>query len=510
MTGFRRRNDAPDGGEREGVTPTLDILIIGAGFSGICAGIKLLERGRTNFRLFEKSRTAGGTWWENRYPGAACDVPSHFYCFSFNPNPDWSRVYSPQAEIKAYIDSCVQKYGLASHIEFGAKVVELRLDSTDGKWIATFADGRRMRALHVINGSGGLHLPLIPEIKGRDRFCGVSMHTARWDSSVDMTDKRVAVIGSAASAVQAVPEIAKLAKKVTVFQRTPNYIAPRNDRAYTDREKRRFSRWPAFAKAYRWMIMVRMEFVFFRIIRRGSWFGRLAAWRVNRHMRASVNDTSLHDKLTPDYAIGCKRILISDNFFAALNRANVELIAVGIESVESAGVRGKDGRLHEADVIVYATGFDIGRHIRSIRITGAKGVSLETQWKDGAEAYNGSCVAGFPNYYLVTGPNTGVGTTSVIHMIEQEIAYILKLIDAAGSERLLSVKPSAQAAYNAQVDADLERTVWLSGCRSWYIDASGRVSTLYPKNGRAFQRQLRNVRLTDFDMTERPGAQVTG
>ena len=510
MAGSHRRNDAPDGGRPENVAATLDVLIIGAGFSGICAGIKLLERGSTSFRLFEKSRAVGGTWWENRYPGAACDVPSHFYCFSFNPNPNWSRVYSPQAEIKAYIDSCVDKYGLAPYIELGTKVVELRLDDTDGKWVATFADGRRIRALHVINGSGGLHQPLIPLIKGRDTFAGISMHTARWDASVDMAGKRVAVIGSAASAVQAVPEIARIAKSVVVFQRTPNYIAPRNDRAYTDREKRRFSRWPAFAKAYRWMIMARMELVLFRIVRRESWFGRLAAWWVNRHMRNSVNDASLHDKLTPDYAIGCKRILISDDFFAALNRDNVDLLTVGIDAIEATGIRGKDGRLHETDIIVYATGFDIGGHIRSIRVIGANGVSLESQWKDGARAYNGSCIAGFPNYYLVTGPNTGVGTTSVIHMIEQEIAYILKLLDVAGSQRLVSVTPAAQAAYNARIDADLERTVWLSGCRSWYIDANGRVSTLYPKNGWAFKRQLRKLRPADFEVLQRPGVDVTG
>ena len=466
-------------------------------------GIKLLEKGIKNFRIFEKSDDVGGTWYENTYPGAACDVPSHFYCFSFYPNPNWSRVYSPQAEIRAYIQACVEEYGLEPYIEVGAKVVELRLDEATGLWAASFEGSRRLYARHVINGSGGLHLPSVPDFPGRDSFAGASMHTARWDHSVDMTGKKVAVIGSAASAIQVIPELAKIAERVTVFQRTPNYIVPRNDRAYTEREKRRFARWPWFARLYRWMIRMRMEILLFPIIKRNSRRGRVVARKVNQHMRDSVHDVTLHDKLTPDYAMGCKRILLSDNFFDALNRDNVDLVTAGIDRIEPAGLRTRAGVLHSVEVIVYATGFDIDAHIRSIRTIGEHGVALDVAWNDGAKAYNGACVAGFPNYFMVTGPNTGVGTTSVIYMIEQEVRYIMELMDAAGADRLIGVKPEAQDEYNRQVDADMQDTVWLSGCKSWYIGKSGRISTLYPKNGLAFKRQLRKVRLEDFDVRSR-------
>lgn len=506
MSGFDLQSKRTCGGEPTGAPAPLDVLVIGAGFSGICAGIKLLESGKTNFRIFEKSPGIGGTWWENTYPGAACDVPSHFYCFSFHPNPNWSRVYSPQAEIKAYLEDCVQTFGLVPFIEHGATVVGLQLDCANGHWVVSCADGRQVRALHVINGSGTLHLPSMPDIKGRDSFAGVSMHTARWNHSIELAGKRVAVVGSAASAIQIVPEIAKRAEVVTVFQRTPNYVVPRNDRHYSSRERQRFARRPVFASIYRWMIMMRMEFVLFQIVKRDSWIGRWAAKRAIRHMRGSVRDRSMHDKLTPDYAIGCKRILVSDNFFDALNRDNVELLTDAIDAIEPAGIRTKDGRSHAADIIVYATGFDIDRHIRSIAVVGEDGLSLDGQWENGAEAYNGSCVAGFPNYYMVTGPNTGVGTTSVVHMIEQEVRYILKLIELAGSSRLLSVRLSAQRAYNAEIDAALKKTVWLSGCSSWYLDADGRLTTLYPGNGRAFERRLRHVRIADFDVRLRPEA----
>ncbi len=482
---------------------TLDILVIGAGFSGLCAGIKLLEKGITGFRIVEKSHGIGGTWYENTYPGAACDVPSHFYCFSFNPNPRWSRLYSPQAEIKDYIESCVDKYQLAPYIVRGAKVIELRLDEEHGMWRASFEDGRRVLARHVINGCGGLHLPSIPDFNGRQTFAGVSMHTAQWDHSVDMSGKNIAVIGSAASAIQAIPELAKVAARVVVFQRTPNYIVPRNDRPYTEREKRRFARWPWFARLYRWFIRMRMELLLFPIIKRNSWRGRTAARKVLRHMRDAVRDPALHDKLTPDYAMGCKRILLSDDFFDALNRDNVSLVTAGIDRIEPDGILTRDGELHQADVIVYATGFDIDTHIRSIRIIGEHGVTLDEAWGKGANAYNGACLAGFPNYYMVTGPNTGVGTTSVVYMIEQEIGYIMTLIDAAGADRLIAVKRTAQDAYNREVDAGLRETVWLSGCKSWYISANGRISTLYPKSGLAFGRQLARVRYEDFHINER-------
>lgn len=477
----------------------LDVLVIGAGFSGVCVAIKLLQRGMENFRVFEKSAGIGGTWYDNTYPGATCDVPSHLYCYSFEPNPDWSRVYSPQTEIQQYLEHCVDKYGVRPFIENETRILELKLDENAGLWEAVLQDGRHIQARVIVNGAGGLHEPSVPQFPGQESFTGPAMHTARWDHAVDLKDKNVAVIGSAASAIQVVPEIAKVARHVALFQRTPNYIAPRKDRAYTAAEKRQFSKWPRLAALYRWLIFMRLELFLFPITKKGSWLGARGGKLVTRYMRSLVDDPELQEKLEPDYAMGCKRILISDEFYATLNRENVETVTDGIERVEAHGIRSTDGHLHKADVIVYATGFDIEKHMRAIRTTGQGGRLLADVWRDGPEAYRGACVAGFPNYFMVTGPNTGVATTSVVYMVEQQVDYIVKLIDAAGDARLIGVTPSAQDAYNADLQASLQQRVWASGCDSWYRRPDGKITTLYPHNARTFRRQVRHPRLADFE-----------
>jgi cation diffusion facilitator CzcD-associated flavoprotein CzcO len=484
----------------------LDVLIIGAGFSGVCTAIKLLEKGVTNFRIFEKSKGVGGTWWENSYPGAACDVPSHFYCYSFEPNPNWSRVYSPSAEIQGYLEHCVDKYGVRPYIQNEAKVTRLTLNRTTGLWDIEFADGKTISARHVVNAGGGLHRPSIPAFPGKDTFVGPAMHTACWDHSVDMAGKRIVVIGSAASAIQAIPELAKIAQNVTVFQRTPNFIVPRNDREYTDKEKARFAKWPWLTRLYRWFIFMRMELILFPITRENSRYGRRATKRIMRYMRETVEDESLHKVLEPDYVIGCKRILLSDDLYASLNRDNVDVVTSGIREIESNGVRSEDGRMHEADIIVYATGFDISAHMRSIDVVGVREETLASKWSDGQEAYNGSCIAGFPNYYMVTGPNTGVGTTSVVYMLEQSVAYILKLIEVAGNTHWLSVREEVLQAYNRDIHEQLSHTVWASGCMSWYLQPNGKNTTLYPGNARMFKRQLENLSMDDFELQPVPTA----
>jgi cation diffusion facilitator CzcD-associated flavoprotein CzcO len=480
----------------------LDILVIGSGFSGVCVGIKLLEQGISNFRIYEKSQGIGGTWYENTYPGAACDVPSHFYCYSFEPNPNWSRVYSPQAEIQQYIEHCVDKYALRPYIVHGAQVVEMRRDEQAGVWQVTFADGNSVTARHVINGGGGLHKPSIPDFPGRDRFAGAAMHTARWDHSVDLTGKRVGIIGSAASAIQVIPEAAKIAEQVIVFQRTPNYIAPRGDRDYTEKEKRRFARWPWLQRLYRWMIYKRMDLLLFPVTKKDSKRGRRLGGKIMQYMRASVKDPALHKCLEPDYAMGCKRILLSDDLWRAINRNNVDLVTDGIEGIESDGIRTSDGKLHEVDIIVHATGFDIAGHLKSLAIYGQDGRSLLDEWATEQEAYYGCCVEGFPNYWMVTGPNTGVATTSVVFMIEQMVPFILRMIAWGGRDKLVGVNRSAQDDYNKSLHAALAESVWASGCKSWYISDTGKIATLYPKNAAAFKRQLVRVKFDDFELTE--------
>ena len=478
-----------------------DVLVIGCGFAGICSGIKLREKGITNFRIVEKSNGVGGTWWDNTYPGAACDVPSHLYCYSFEPNPKWTRVYSSQPEIQRYLEHCVDKYGLRSHIDHGFKVLEILLDETSGFWHVNFENGQSLIARHVINGSGGLHRPSWPDIEGRECFAGPSAHTARWDSSIDLVGQRVAVIGSAASAIQLIPAIAAAAASVTVYQRTPNYVVPRNDRFYTEREKRCFASFPWLARLLRWFIFLRMDFLLYPITRQGSLYGKYATRKVHEYIRKSVNDKKLAEALIPDYVIGCKRILVSDDIYQTLNRDDVEVVTDPISCIEQRGIRTARGTLKEADVLIFATGYDIEAHMVSIRVRGIGGREMADDWKDGAEAYNGSCVAGYPNYYLVTGPNTGVGTTSVVFMIEQEIDYILKLIDAAGADRLIEVKRSAQQDYNARISEELAGSVWASGCKSWYRRADGKITVLYPGSARGFRRQLKRVDFDDFNMT---------
>jgi cation diffusion facilitator CzcD-associated flavoprotein CzcO len=478
----------------------LDVLVIGAGFSGICAGIKLLERGISNFRIYEKSQGIGGTWYDNSYPGAACDVPSHFYCYSFEPNPNWSRVYSPQAEIQTYIEHCADKYKIRPYIENGAKITEMRLDEARGIWQVTFANGEVVEARHIINGYGGLHKPSVPNFAGKDSFTGPTMHTAEWDHSVEFGNKRVAVIGSAASAIQIIPELTKIVEKLTIFQRTPNYIAPRGDRSYTAAEKQRFARWPLLQRLYRWFLYKRMDLILYPITKKGSKAGKIGREKVMQHMRASVKNPDLHELLEPNFEMGCKRILLSDDLFRSLNRDNTVLESNAIDQIEPTGVRCKDGTLHDVDIIVFATGFDIDGHMRSIDIYGSDGQSLVDTWVKGPEGYCGSCVAGFPNYWMVTGPNTGVGTTSVVYMIEQSIQFITRMIESAGTGNMISVKQSAQDEFNKGIQSALDKSVWASGCDSYYITETGKITTLYPHNAAAFRKQLHGAGIQDFDV----------
>jgi len=489
---------------------TLDALIIGAGFSGVCAAIKLLENGIRNFRVYEKSAGVGGTWYDNTYPGAACDVPSHFYCYSFEPNPNWSRIYSPQAEIQQYIEHCVDKYDVRPHLVHNSNLTSLVYIENAAVWEAVFEDGQRVRARHVISGAGGLHKPSIPDFPGRDSYAGVSMHTARWDHSVDLQGKNVAVIGSAASAIQVIPEAAKVASSVTVFQRTPNYIVPRGDRDYSDREKRRFARWPWFGRMYRWIIKTRMDVLLFPLIKKDSARGVKAASKINQHMRASVKDSDLQNKLEPDYALGCKRILLSDDLYAAFNRDNVEVVTDGIEAIDATGIATRSGNHYNADIIVYATGFDIEGHLKSLNIIGENGRSLNDTWENGSEAFNGTCVAGFPNYFMITGPNTGVATTSVVYMVEQSVDYIIRLIGLANSGQSIAVRKDVQDNYNEVLQAQMCDRVWVSGCKSWYLDENGRISTLYPNNAGAFKKQLRHINAADYVIHDAAGSAASG
>jgi cation diffusion facilitator CzcD-associated flavoprotein CzcO len=470
----------------------LDALVIGAGFSGVCAGIKLLENGTSNFAIYDKAEGIGGTWWANHYPGAACDVPSHLYCYSFEPNPKWSRLYSPQDEIQAYIEHCVDKYGLRSHLKLGRKLDSLIFDEANNVWRASFADGKIVLARFVINGSGGLHVPNIPNFEGARDFTGPRMHTAEWDDSFDPSGKNIAVIGSAASSIQAVPVLAKTAASLHLFQRTPNYIAPRNDFAYTDEQKKRFARFPWLTKLNRLKIFLGLEFFLYPIIKNEK-IRRKRGELVKKYIRMVVGNKEDQDALMPDYEMGCKRILISDNFLPSLNRENVNLVTAPIERITENSIVTSDGQTRPIDAIIYATGFDLEKHMYGIKLTGQGGMTLAEAWKDGAEGYRGVMVPGFPNYFTVTGPNTGVGTTSVVFMIEQTMSFIMRCLKQAGPNKMVSVTPEACADYNRNMQSSFDDTVWASGCQSWYRKADGRIETLYPYNARSFKKLMKSI-----------------
>lgn len=473
-------------------TGSLDVLIIGAGFAGIGAAIGLRERGILNFRVCEKAAGIGGTWWHNVYPGAACDVPSHFYCYSFEPNPDWSRLYAPQPEIRAYIDRCAEKYGVLPHIEFGREIVGLTFDDARALWSVAFSDGNTADARFVIDARGGLHRPRIPEFLGAERFQGTTMHTGAWDLSFDPAGKRVAVIGSAASAIQVVPELARTATMVHLYQRTPNFIAPRNDFAYSEEQKAAFRSDPELMRRERERLFEDAETRFYPLI-----VDDVAREKMRRllglYLASQVRTRQMRAAMTPDYEVGCKRLLFSDDFLATLNADNVELVTAAIRELTATEIVTTDGEARPVDAIVYATGFDIEGHRGSIDIRGEGGLTLAAYWKTGVEAYRSVMVPGFPNYFMATGPNSGVGTTSIVFMIEQALGWIFRCIEKAGPHGTVSVTEEATADHNREIQQRLGRTVWASGCDSWYVSANGRIETLFPGNARDFREQMRVV-----------------
>ena len=484
---------------------TLDALVIGAGFAGICVGKRLLDAGIRNFRIVEKAAKVGGTWYWNSYPGAACDVMSHFYCFSFEPNPDWSRKYSPWNEIQAYSEHCVDTYGLRPFIEPRMGVELSRFNDETGLWEVTFTDGTRAQARHVIDGTGGLHVPMIPNIEGAESFAGEQWHSSLWRHDVDLSNRKIAVIGSAASAVQIVPEIAKTAARVKLFQRTANYVIPRHDRGYGAFEKWCFRYVPFYGKLYRLALFLRYDWLAYPIVKTAAdnIQRRYVKGQFRKLLKKNIPDRMLRAKLTPDYPIGCKRILISDNFYSALTRNNVSLITAGIEQITPNGVKTVDGQEHEADVLVYATGFDTQGHHIDRRIIGPNGRSLSEAWSNAPVAYEGCMVAGFPNYHFVTGPNTGVGSTSVIFMIEQSANMIINCIQAAGEDGLIAPKKEAMQAYDAEIQAALAGTVWATSCSSWYKRDDGHITILYPYNAQTFRRRHKTLRADHFEIRKR-------
>ncbi len=453
------------------------IAILGAGVAGLCMGIQLKKAGISSFKIYEKSDRVGGTWHDNSYPGANCDVPSHLYCYSFEPNPDWSRIFSPQAEIHRYLEGCAEKYGLLPHIQFGTEITGARFDERESAWRIRTDTGQEIVANVLVSGTGQLNRPHVPALPGFESFAGTHFHSARWNHSHDLSGRNVAVIGNGASAIQFIPCIAPMVKSLSIFQRSANWVIPRMDRAYTDTEKERFRRLPSLLWLVRALIYWSLEARFFGFFR-GSWFGRKLEKAATQYLHAQIADPKLRALLTPDYPVGCKRILISDDYYQALTRQNVEVVGSHIERIERDVIVTADGVTRPVDTIIFGTGFETTSFLAPMQIEGLGGRKLEEVWRSGAEAYLGVGVSGFPNLFLLYGPNTNLGHNSIIFMIECQVRYVLQCIQALARNRTsrLDVRPEAMERYNERLQRDIQKTAWAAGCNSWYKTESGKIT----------------------------------
>jgi cation diffusion facilitator CzcD-associated flavoprotein CzcO len=482
----------------------VDVLIVGAGFSGLCMGIKLLDAGMNSFLIIEKSEDIGGTWWDNRYPGCACDIPSHLYSFSFAPSTEWSRMYPGQQEIHAYLKRCIERYGLAPYLRLNTRFREATWDESEGIWIATAGDGMRIRARVLVSGMGALHVPRYPDLKGLDRFKGPAFHSAMWDHSVNLDGKNVAVVGTGASAIQFVPQIAPRVGKLSLFQRTPPWIVPRLDFAFSEKWKSRFRSIPITRWALRQFIFWRQEFRVLGFLGNES-VRRKAEDIALRLLARRIKDPKLRAALTPNYQLGCKRVLVSDDYYPTLKRSNVELVTEGIAEVCEHSIVTRDGVERPIDVLIHGTGFRATEPLIGCRVLGKGGVEIHDAWGKRMSAYLGVTVSGFPNLFMLLGPNTGLGHNSVVLMIEAQVRYTmncLKLMKRR-KQRVLEVRPEIQKSFVEEIYRRMSRTVWQSGgCHSWYQDQStGEITTLWPGSVVSYLRRMRSVSPSDYRLT---------
>ncbi len=477
-----------------------EVAIVGSGFAGLCMGIKLREAGIEDFVILEKAGELGGTWRDNTYPGCACDIPSYLYSFSFEQNPHWSRMFAPWDEILDYLKHCADKYGITSKIRYDAEVTEAAFDEATGRWAITINGTETLDARALVAGVGSLHEPKYPDLPGLDSFTGTTFHSAQWDHEHDLTDRRVAVIGTGASAIQFVPQIAKQAAQLDVYQRTAPWITPKPDRAIGPRERALHERFPAGQRTIRNVIYWGLE-------ARGLGFAaspklmKGLELQARRHLRKQIKDPVLRAKLTPDYQIGCKRILISNDYYPALARDHVDLVTTPIARVTPTGVLTADGVEHPCDTIVLGTGFQVSGNLTRMRILGRDDIDLAESWKrNGIGAHLGITVAGYPNLFLLVGPNTVLGHSSMVFMIEAQVRYVLqaiRLLRRRGAS-YVEVREEAQQRFVDGVQGELGDTVWQSGCSSWYLDAQGRNSTIWPEFTVSYWRRTRRLDPTDF------------
>src|SRR2546428_1140084 len=483
----------------------VDVLIVGAGFSGLCMAIKLIEAGMKDFLLIEKSDDIGGTWYENRYPGCACDVPAHLYSFSFERNPGWTRMFASQTEIYQYLKSCVQRYGLAPYIRFNTRFHEAAWDESAGLWHIRAGDNLSIHARVLISGMGALHVPHYPEIPGIERFSGPAFHSATWKPEVDLSGKTVAVVGTGASAIQFVPQIAPRVGRLYLFQRTPAWIVPRLDFGISEKWRERFRNVPGLAWAFRKFLFLSLEWRVLSFL--GDRFVREHLERIaRRHLERSIPDHKLQAALTPKYQIGCKRILLSDDFYPALKQPHFELFTENIAEAVERSIVTRDSVERSIAVLIYGTGFHVTDQFIGMRLVGRGGIEIHDAWHNGMSAYLVVTVSGFPNLFILLGPNTGLGHNSVVLMIEAQVHYVIKCLKLMRRRNtsVMEVRAESQKHFAANIRDRMVRTVWQSGgCRSWYQDThTGENTTLWPGSVIGYLRSTRSV--SDFEYDLRP------
>jgi cation diffusion facilitator CzcD-associated flavoprotein CzcO len=480
--------------------PDLRIVIIGAGMSGILSAIRLQEAGLENFAIYEKADRLGGTWRENTYAGISCDVPSHLYSYSFAPNPDWSHRFSPGAEIQAYFEDVAHRYGLDALIEYGKEITRCAFE--EGRWRIEIADGSSDEADFVIAATGVLHHPAYPDIEGLDDFEGTLFHSARWNHGVSLAGKRIGVVGTGSTAIQIVSAAVDEVEKLSLFQRTAQWVMPQENPAYSEQEKDEFRRHPETMHVLRSEISRMFADGFSNAVVDAN-SPQLAAIEdaCRANLEENVNDPDLRERLRPDYRAACKRLVISEDFYEAIQHPNAELVTEGIERIEKSGVRTRDGRLHELDVLILATGFQVDRFMRPMEVVGRDGTRLEDVWSKRPSAYMAISIPDFPNFFMLNGPNGPVGNFSLIEVAELQFSYIMQLIEQvrSGSCRELNASPAATKRFDSERLEAAKTTIWQSGCRSWYLDDRG-VPAVWPWTFDRFREEMSEPRLSDFEM----------
>ena len=485
------------------IKQNLSLAIIGAGFAGLCMAIQLKKAGFSSFTIFEKSDGVGGTWRQNTYPGAACDIPSFLYSFSFESKKDWNFKYARQPEILKYLEHCALKYNLYPHIHFNTELVAARFDENSGLWYIKTHTGETHAVNVLVSACGQLSRPYIPEISGLTDFKGVKFHSANWNHEYSFEHKNVGVIGNGASAIQFIPHLQKKARSLIVFQRSPHWILPKREHKFKPIELWLFKHIPYASKFYRYLIYFTFEFNWLAFFP-DSWLSqiitKLYRHKVLRRLNRIKSD-HLRSVLLPNYPLGCKRILLSDNYYEVIQQNNVSIVTESIQRIEENALLTKEGKSYSVDAIIFATGFRATEFLLPLQIEGLESRDLQQEWQLGAEAYKGIAVTGFPNLFLLYGPNTNLGHNSIILMLENQVKYILQCINILSRENLkfMNVRPSSQNRYNQRLQTQALNTVWNSDCTNWYKNKDGKIINNWPYSTWKYFLETRRVDLSAFD-----------